>query len=118
MKSLVVLLLLSSSIFRPISTQHTWNFINPEVVADLAPYNNALANADLDRFRYFDVRNTIHFENGLNVELLSANEVTAMGLPVKTTHVRTQPPTAYSQSIFKLLPNGLLVELPAMQKRK
>lgn len=118
MKTLAVLLLVSINFLRPLESPKTWVFLNPNVVTDIEPYNIALANADLDRLRYIDVRNTIHFENGLNVELYSANEVIAMGLPVKMTHVRQFAPNAYKQSTFKLMPSGLLVEHPPMQKIK
>lgn len=118
MKGIFLLVLLCSTAFKPIDTGHTWVYQNPEVVTNIASYDTALAAADLDRFRYIDQRSTITFDNGLKVELLSANEVTAMGLPVKMNHVRTHEPSAYKQSTFKLLDNGLLVELPPMQKVK
>ena len=97
--------------FKQADISRTWVYLNPQVVTDLTPYDAALAASDLDRYRYFTQRNTIHFENGLDVELMSANEVTALGLTVKTNHVRTQPPAFDSGSIFKLAQNGHLVEV-------
>jgi len=118
MKLFVALILLHFNTLNTTIQQPTWVYKNPEVVQDLAPYNAALSVSGLDRFRYFDQRNTLHFENGLNVELLSANEVIAMGLPIKTNHVRTFAPSAYPASIFKLAPNGTLIELVAKAKAK
>jgi hypothetical protein len=104
--------------FKQANTPPTWVYLNPQVVPDLAPYNTALAASDLDRYRYFDTRNTLHFENGLNVELLSANEVIALGQTVKTSHVRTQPPSFNTGSVFKLAENGHLVEVMTRIKIK
>jgi hypothetical protein len=104
--------------FKPADATRTWVYLNPQVVTDLTPYDVALTASDLDRYRYFDHRNTLHFENGLNVELLSADEVTALGITVKTSHVRTQEPSFNTGSVFKLAENGHLVEVMTRTKLK
>ncbi|UPT65252.1 MAG: hypothetical protein M0D57_11810 [Sphingobacteriales bacterium JAD_PAG50586_3] len=99
-------------------TTRTWVYQNPEIVSDLAPYDAALAASDLDRYRYFDHRNIIHFENGLNVELMSANELTALGITYKANHIRTHEPQFNTGSVFKLAQNGHLVEVMTKIKVK
>lgn len=96
----------------------SYRFLNPETVTDLAPYSAALEKADMDRYRYMDERNTIVFESGLKVELLSANEMTALGMQVRTERVRTAKPDFDTGSVFKITANGTLVEVMTKTKVK
>lgn len=117
MKRFILFLLLCLPLLSFQDSQ-SWVYINPQAVTDLAPYTEALGKADLDRYRYFDKRNVLHFENGLDVELLSANEVIALGLPVKTDHVRTQEPEFDTKPVFRLTPTGILLEVQTRTKVK
>lgn len=117
MKRLIVLLLISLPLMA-LQTPASWVYLNPQAVADIAPYNEALAKSDLDKYRYFDKRNTLHFENGLDVELLSANELIAAGIPVNTSHVRTQEPAFDTRPLFRLTSGGILVEVQTRNKVK
>ncbi|MCA6364076.1 MAG: hypothetical protein IM638_13635 [Bacteroidetes bacterium] len=96
----------------------SYRFLNPEVVTDLTPYTKALEVADMDRYRYMDERNTLLFEGGLKVELLSANEMTALGMPVRMERVRTAKPGFDTGSVFKLTADGVLVEVMTKTKVK
>lgn len=80
-------------------------------VSDVKPYEDALNKANLDKYRYFDHRSELKFENGMVVELLSAHEMMLLGLPVKTDRVRTEKPKYDSGSLFRLAENGILVEV-------
>jgi hypothetical protein len=96
----------------------SFNFLNPEAVIDLSPYSKALSAADMDRYRYMDERNTLVFESGLKVELLSANEMTALGMPVRMERVRTAKPGFDTGSVFKITADGMLVEVMTKTKVK
>jgi hypothetical protein len=96
----------------------TWVIVNPEVVESIEPYEDALGKADLDRYRYFDKRSTLHFENGLNVELLSANELEAQGIAVKRDRVRSSEPEFDTKPVFRLASNGILLEIQTRTKVK
>ncbi len=96
----------------------TWVLLNPDVVENVGIYEDALAKADLDKYRYFDKRNTLHFEVGLDVELLSANELQAQGIAVKTERVRTEEPAFDTKPIFRLSPDGILIEVQTRSKVK
>ena len=111
---LVVLLLPLLSFTDP----RSWLYVNPQVVQDTAPYDAALQQADLDKYRYFDKRNTLHFESGLDVELLSANEMIAQGLPLKRDHVRTEEPAFDTKPVFKLTTDGKILEVQTRVKIK
>lgn len=117
MKRFLVFLLLGLPFFAFTDTR-SYVYVNPNVVADIAPYTEALTHSDLDKYRYFDQRNTLHFENGLNVELLSANELSASGIPFNKDHVRTEVPSFDTKPIFKLTENGILVEIQTRSKIK
>ncbi|MCU0433367.1 MAG: hypothetical protein MUC87_07945 [Bacteroidia bacterium] len=96
----------------------SYRYLNPEAVADLTPYTEALSKADMDRYRYVDERNTILFESGLKVELLSANEMTAQGMSVRLERVRTAKPGFDTGSVFRLTPDGGIVEIMTKTKVK
>lgn len=117
MKNLAFVFLLAIACFS-FSGTRTWIVVNPETVTDVAPYEEALAKSDLDKYRYFDKRNTLHFENGLNVELLSANELDAQGITYKRDHVRTEEPAFDTKPVFRLTPDGYLVEIQTRIKVK
>ena len=117
MKRFLIFLLIGMPFFAFTDTR-SWVYIHEEVVADIAPYTEALVKSDLDKYRYFDKRNTLHFENGLDVELLSANELTASGIPFKRDHVRTEVPSFDTKPIFKLTADGILVEIQTRSKIK
>ncbi|CAN5415867.1 hypothetical protein BH09BAC5_BH09BAC5_13950 [soil metagenome] len=117
MKRFIVFLLIGLP-FISLTDTRSWVYIHQSVVPEIAPYTEALIHSDLDKYRYFDMRNTLHFENGLDVELLSANELTASGIPFKKDHVRTEVPSFDTHSVFKLTANGILVEVQTRSKIK
>ncbi len=117
MKRLLICLLISMPFFAFTDTR-SWIYLHEEKVSDIAPYTQALIKSDLDKYRYFDQRNTLHFENGLDVELLSADELTAAGIPFNKDHVRTQATSFDTKPIFKLTVDGILVEIQTRTKIK
>lgn len=117
MKRFIVLLLLSLPLFSFVEN-NSWVYVNPHVVTDISRYDDALRNADLDKYRYFDKRNTLHFDSGLDVELLSANELTALGIPFKADHVRTEDPAFDTKPVFKLTTDGKILEVQTRVKIK
>lgn len=117
MKNLAIVFLFAVSCFA-FSGTRSWIIVNPESVSDVAPYEEALSKSDLDKYRYFDKRNTLHFENGLDVELLSANELDAQGISYKHDHVRTAEPAFDTKPVFRLTPDGYLIEIQTRIKVK
>lgn len=117
MKKLLLLLVVAIGCFAFTGTR-TWVIVNPNAVEDIGPYEDALAKADLDRYRYIDKRNTLHFETGLDVELLSANELDAQGISYKRDRVRTQDPEFDTKPVFRLSPDGIIIEIQTRTKVK
>jgi hypothetical protein len=114
----MLLFLFSATLLSFTTHPSSYRFVNPTMVADTQPYANALNRSDLDRYRYLDERNVLVFDTGLHVELLSANELLAQGLPVNMNRVRTEKPVFDTGSVFKLSPQGGLVEIMTKTKVK
>lgn len=117
MKRFVVFLLLMLPLLS-MTDPRSFVFVNPNVVTNIDDYNYALCKADLDRYRYQDKRNTLHFEGGLDVELLSANEMTALNLPFKADRIRQADPEFDTKPIFKLAADGIIIEVQTRIKYK
>ena len=117
MKKLLALLLIAFTCMSYTGIR-TWVIVNPDSVSDINPYEDALSRSDLDKYRYFDKRNTLHFENGLDVELLSGHELDAQGIAYKKDHVRTQDPEFDTKPVFRLTEDGYLVEVQTRIKVK
>ncbi|HTL82658.1 MAG TPA: hypothetical protein VL651_13185 [Bacteroidia bacterium] len=117
MKRFVVFLLLVLPLLS-MTDPRSFVFVNPNVVTNIDDYNYALCKADLDKYRSMDKRYTMHFEGGLDVELLSANEMTALNLPFNASHIRQQDPDFDTKPIFKLAADGIIIEVQTRVKYK
>ncbi|HXC06208.1 MAG TPA: hypothetical protein VNZ86_15730 [Bacteroidia bacterium] len=58
-------------------------------ISDITPYVKAIQSADMTSDRYLDKRRTFKFTSGVEVELLSANELIAQGIKVDTDRLCT-----------------------------
>ncbi|GAB4134114.1 MAG: hypothetical protein Fur0041_06950 [Bacteroidia bacterium] len=105
-------------LFFSFQAAQSWIYINPESVKNLEDYTTALSKCDLDKYRYMDKRNTLHFESGLDVQLLSANEMIAKGMQVKLDRVRTTEPEFDTKPLFRLTESGHIVEMLTRNKIK
>lgn len=113
MKQVLLLFLLICGIHATAQTGNTRSYVITQkgTVTDVAPYEKAMETGNWDKYRYFDKRSVIRFETGLVIELLSANEMQATGLPVLTDRVRTKDPDFDTQSVFRLTSGGIIVEM-------
>lgn len=113
MKQFLVLFLLICGIHVSAQTGNARSFVITQkgTVTDVAAYEKAMETGNWDKYRYFDKRSVIRFETGLVIELLSANEMKALGLPVLTDRVRTRDPETDSGSVFRLTSGGIIVEM-------
>ena len=83
--------------------------LNPASVQNVSDFVYALNNNDLDRYRHVDHRTMIHFNEGLDVELLSGKEMTESGLPVDMNKVNTSQMDRTRNSQFSLHPSGRII---------
>ena len=76
---LIFILILSVSSFTALYAQEkenvTYIFKNSEKITSLKDYSTAISKAQLDCYRMLNQRRSLKFDNGLIVELLSANEL-------------------------------------------
>ncbi|MBI3511313.1 MAG: hypothetical protein HY064_11660 [Bacteroidetes bacterium] len=117
MKRFLVILLLSLPMFS-MTDPRSWVFTNPNTVSNIDDYNLALSKAELDHYRYHDKRYVMHFESGLNVELLSSNELDALNIPYKSDRIREKDPEFDTKPIFKLASDGTILEVQTRIKYK
>jgi hypothetical protein len=117
MKRFIVFLLISLPFFS-FTDSRSYVYVNPHVVDNLDAYTTAIGNADFDKYRYFDKRNTLHFDSGLDVELLSANELKEAGIPYKADRIRTEDPAFDTKAVFKLTTDGKILEVQTRVKIK
>ncbi len=86
---------------------------------DTAPYTTALESANLDRYRLVDERRVLVFDNGFQVELLSSNELNAMGISFDPRRIITDNNVApLHPAVFKLAANGYILESYAAPETK
>lgn len=120
MKQILLFLLFlgSISVFAQTPQAKSYVITQKGTVTDVAAYEQAMETGNWDKYRYFDKRSVLRFETGLVVELLSANEMKALGLPVKTDRVRTKDPDFDTGSVFRLTTSGIIVEMMTRTKIK
>ena len=77
---------------------------------DVTPYIHALEKADLDRYRFVKMRRVLRFEQGLEVELFSGEELDEMKIDYKKEKVNTDVGPLIHNARFKLHDNGQIIE--------
>lgn len=87
----------------------TFVLVSKGSVADITPYENAILKANLENFRYRNNRALITFNNGVQFELLSANELVAAGHYINIANYKTGDDPAYIAPVFQLASNGFLI---------
>ena len=90
---------------RPIFSQD-YRILNEADCPDLSAYNAVLTHVNLDKYRNWDNRRILKFENGLEVELFSIKEMDPE-VNVSDRDVANQP--QHSEAIFTIQ-NGYLLE--------
>lgn len=110
-KILVLLLLLMPAFHLNVfagTPAGTFTITNHGTVSDIQPYETAIANADLESYRYRNQRCVITFDNGLQVELLSAVEMQQAGHAIVVADYKTADNPNWIQPIFHLNADGTL----------
>jgi hypothetical protein len=86
----------------------TFTVVNHGSVTDTRPYETAIANADLESYRYQNRRCTITFDNGVQIELISATEMQLSGHTVNISDYKTSDTSQWIQPTFHLNADGTL----------
>jgi len=85
----------------------SFEIVSTGSVQNISDYINALEHTFLDRYRAVDYRTLMHFQEGVVVELLSAKELRAMGIPVNMDVLNT---VSIKGLKFTLLSSGRIVK--------
>lgn len=88
----------------------TYIIIENGNVTNIQPYIDALNTANLNNHRLKSERNTIVFEEGVKVELFSAEEVLANGITSINPNDFPSQIENYTPPIFKLGNNNYIIE--------
>jgi hypothetical protein len=121
MKKLIFTLVFISALSHSYGQKSDNSFVITEdaQVTDIALYEKALNNADMDRYRYLDSRRVIKFQKGVVIELFSANEMIEKGMTVQIEKIRKAPIEKNTEPNFVLKPSGYIIEQhTAIGKRK
>jgi hypothetical protein len=86
----------------------TFSVVSNGSVTDTRPYEVAFANADMEQFRYQNKRCTITFDNGVQIELLSATEMQQAGHNITLGDYKYSDPQNWTAPIFHLNADGTL----------
>jgi hypothetical protein len=86
----------------------TFTVVNHGNVTDTRAYETAIANADMEAYRYQNKRCTITFDNGVQIELLSAMEMQQAGHSVNVLDYKSSDAAQWIQPVFHLNTDGTL----------
>lgn len=86
----------------------TFTVVNHGNVTDTRAYETAIANADMEGYRYQNKRCTITFDNGVQIELLSAVEMMQAGHTVNVSDYKISDSPQWIQPTFHLNVDGTL----------
>jgi hypothetical protein len=89
----------------------TFTVVSHGSVTDTRPYETAIANADMEQFRYQNQRCTITFDNGVKIELLSATEMQQAGHNITISDYKYSDTPGWTQPTFHLNADGTLSAL-------
>ena len=79
-------------------------------------YENVIKNANLEPYRLKTKRDTITFDNGFKVELLSAQELFILGEKIDINNYSDTRESRYTKPTFRIvIPTGSLPQAPGQQ---
>ena len=114
----IVMLFFTAISFGQETNNETYRFVNANAANNVNDYIVAFSTADMTTFRYKDKSNTIEFENGLKVELYSANHLVSIGKIVDMSKILQVAPTNTWRYTFGLSANKKTIMQKFITKSK
>lgn len=110
---LVLCLSLTSLLSHAQTETKTFNITNNGTVtlSDLPKYENAILTANMESFRNKTTRTTLYFDNGLTIELLSAQELYILGVNINPNDYVDSRDPKFTFPTFQLTSDGHLIAL-------
>lgn len=108
---LVLCLSLTSLVSHAQTETKTFNITNNGTVtlSDLPKYENAILTANMESFRNKTTRTTLYFDNGLTIELLSAQELYILGVNINPNDYVDSRDPKFTFPTFHLTNEGHLL---------
>lgn len=114
-----ILILFLSSFFLPNKfnaqsktfKENSFKIVKTAEITDISIYEKALNVPDIESFRFKTKRNTLVFDNGVTVELLSAQELFIKGETIEPSAYSDTRDKIYVQPIFHLTDKGSLITM-------
>lgn len=117
MRNLTILLLVcfalvgsSLSTSAQVTSPESFEIKKNNATVDVATYSAALQSANLDKYRLVDQRRILKFASGLEVELLSSNELNAKGISFDPRRICTTDVPVIHPAVFGINANGHIIE--------
>ena len=92
--------------------------ITKEISKANASFRSSVEAANWDKYRMQSLRRTIKFENGVELELLSASELQSSGIAFKANRILPDQDLEHYKGIFKINANGHIMELHLSNQKK
>ncbi len=86
----------------------SFNINNAKDQTQVEFYKKSIEAADLEGYRLRDERVKIKFQNGFELEFLSANELLRLGIAVNVNEYQTKFADDFIMPSFNILPSGHL----------
>ena len=111
MRKLILLMVFMIISLMSYSQQKTFNVVNQGTVTttDLPKYESAIQTADMEPYRSKTHRTILTFDNGLKIELLSAQELYILGNNINPSLYVDDRDPKYTYPTFHLTNDGFLI---------
>jgi len=100
------------------SQENTYKIIDQGTAQDIAVYTSAMNAANFDRFRYKTTGRILNFTEGVQIELLSVEEVLSKGLTVNHSgSMKPKDHQNYQEPTYRVSETGHIIsEYPITEK--
>lgn len=100
------------------SQKNTYEVVKNNKVLNLSEYEVAMDKANFDNYRYIKKRRKITFDTGVEIELLSVQELQALNIGVDASKGKIYNPNTETNPVYKLGKNGyILAEIRIKNKK-
>lgn len=101
---LTLCLMISTQFLNAQTDPQTFNIVNNGSAIDIKAYEDAIKSSNMESYRYKTKRDTIIFDNGVEIELLSAQELYLSGMTnINISEYSDERDARYVEPIFHLV---------------
>ncbi|MBL4703396.1 MAG: hypothetical protein JKY54_02685 [Flavobacteriales bacterium] len=97
------------------SQTETYEITSQGSLTDVSEYANAMNDGNFDSYRFQSKRRTIVFESGVEVQLLSVNELVAKSVTVDASMAIGDNVSIADEGLWKLTASGHIIRTQSIQ---